>query len=96
MKIAYDVEYLPQRKYQCRDSEEVAAIKVFLAGTQKNMVITYEDAQQAKRRYDCIRSYRKNNKLDDVFECYRADCQVCIVRGKKKGRPAKGKETILC
>ena len=39
MKITYDVTHLPERKYQRQDSEEITALKVFLAGSQRNMVI---------------------------------------------------------
>lgn len=91
MKIAYDVTHLPERKVQRKDSEEIEAIKGFLAGPQKNMIFTYDDARQAKRRYDALRGYRKNHKLDDVFDCYRVDCEICIIKTKKKGRPSSAK-----
>ena len=91
MEIAYDVTHLPQRKIQRKDSAEVGAVKEFLAGPRKNMVFTYDDPQQAKRRYDALRGYRKNHKLEDVFDCYRVEHQVVITKTKKKGRPASAK-----
>ena len=52
MKIAYNVEHLPERKrIGGKESEEVSALKSFLAdGQQKNMVIEYDDAKEAKKR----------------------------------------------
>lgn len=86
MKITYDVTHLPERKYPHQDSEEITALKVFLAGSQKNMVIEYEDPKKCKCRCTALRSYRKNHKLEDVFDCYRVDHKVVITRAKKKGR----------
>ena len=37
MKISYDLAALPERRRGLKESEEVTAIKAFLAGTQKNM-----------------------------------------------------------
>lgn len=91
MKISYDLIHLPERKYQRQDSEEIVALKVFLAGPQRNMVIEYEEPKKAKRRYDALRGYRKNHKLEDVFDCYRVDHQIVITKTKKKGRPASAK-----
>ena len=36
MKISYDLAALPERRRTSKESEEVTAIKAFLAGTQKN------------------------------------------------------------
>ena len=87
MKITYDVTHLPERKCQHQDSEEITALKVFLAGSQRNMVIEYEDSKKCKCRCTALRNYRKNHKLEDVFDCYRVDHKVVIIRAKKKGRP---------
>ena len=89
MKITYNVEYLPERKrVGGKESEEVSALKAFLAdGQQKNMVIKYEDAKEAKKRDDSLRNFRSANKLQGVFDMYRADKSVCIVKVKKA--PAK-------
>lgn len=89
MKIAYNVEHLPERKRGSgKESEEVSALKSFLAdGQQKNMVIEYDDAKEAKKRYDSLRNFRSTNKLQGVFDMYRADRFVCIIKTKKT--PAK-------
>lgn len=89
MKITYNVEHLPERKRSGgKESEEVSALKSFLAdGQQRNMVIEYDDAKEAKKRYDSLRNFRNANKLQGVFDMYRADRLVCIVKAKKA--PAK-------
>ena len=89
MKIAYNVEHLPERKRGNRkESEEVTALKSFLAdGRQRNMVFEYNDAKEAKKRYDSLRNFRNANKLQEVFDMYRADRFVCII--KTKTPPAK-------
>ena len=86
MKISYNVQHLPERKRGCRESEEVLAIKAFLADReQKNMLIEYDNAKDAKRRYDSIRNFRSSNKLQPVFDLYRVDTAICII---KSNRPA--------
>lgn len=89
MKIAYNVEHLPERKrIGGKESEEVSALKSFLAdGQQKNMVIEYDDAKEAKKRYDSLRNFRNTNKLKGVFDMYRTEKAVCIIKIKKQ--PAK-------
>ena len=84
MKITYDVEYLPERKSNGgKKSEEVIAVIAFLAGKRKNMRIEYDDAKQAKTRCDTIRGYRCRNKLQGVFDVYRHDNCVYVLRSKK-------------
>lgn len=89
MKIAYNVEHLPERRRGSRkDSEEASALKAFLAdGRQRNMVFEYDDAKEAKKRYDSLRNFRNANNLQGVFDMYRADQFVCIIKTKKP--PAK-------
>lgn len=89
MKIAYNVEHLPERKrIGGKESEEVSALKSFLAdGQQKNMVIEYDDAKEAKKRYDSLRNFRSTNKLQGVCDMYRTEKTVCIIKVKKP--PAK-------
>ena len=55
MNIRYDVEQLPERKTGGKESEELLALKAFLAGTQRNMVIEYEEEKSAKNRYGTLR-----------------------------------------
>lgn len=88
MKITYDLPTLPQRKGSAgRKSEETLALIAFLAdGQKKNMCIEYEEEKEAKRRYDSLRNYRGTNKLREVFDIYRVEKQVVIVKTKKTAR----------
>ena len=91
MKISYDVQALPERKRALgKRSEEVLALIAFLATPKKNMVIEYSgpDAEkECKKKYDTIRGYRLANKLADVFDVYRADDKIVVIKTKKPGRP---------
>ena len=53
----------------------------------KNMVIEYDDAKEAKKRYGSLRNFRSTNKLQGVFDMYRTEKTVCIIKTKKP--PAK-------
>ena len=88
MKITYDLPTLPQRKGSAgRKSEETLALIAFLAdGQKKNMCIEHEEEKEAKRRYDSLRNYRGTNKLQEVFDIYRVEKQVVIVKTKKTAR----------
>lgn len=86
MKISYDLAALPERRRTSKESEEVTAIKDFLAGKQKNMCFEYDDEKEAKRRYDTVRNFRLQHKLQEVFDLYRNDKCIYILR-IKKGTP---------
>lgn len=90
MKITYDLEHLPERWNGAKESEEVAAIKVFMAGQQKNMCFEYDTPAEAKRRYDTVRNFRLTHKLQEVFDLYCKDQCIYILRTKKKGTPRQG------
>ena len=85
MKITYDLEFLPERRNNVRESEEVTAIKAFLAGMRKNMCFEYDSDKDAKRRLDAVRNFRSQHKLQEVFDLYRIDTP-----GKKKRAAPSG------
>lgn len=86
MKITYNLQVLPQRKNSRKDSEETTALKAFLAdGEKRNMVFEYDTPEEAKKRYGSMRNYRCANKLQDIYEMWRSDTLICIVKTKKKG-----------
>ena len=87
MKISYDLAALPERSRRLKESEEVTAIKGFLAGKQKNMCFEYEDEKTAKRRYDTVRNFRLHKNLKAVFDLYRHGKCIYILRLKKTGTP---------
>lgn len=68
MKITYDLTDLPERRRGSKESEEVTAIKAFMAGTRKNMGFEYEDEKEAKRRYD-IRTSGSRTGLLSAGRC---------------------------
>ena len=78
MKISYDLAALPERRRGLKESEEVTAIKAFLAGTQKNMCFEYDDEKEAKRRYDTVRNFRRQHKLQGKRMVHR--CHKCSPR----------------
>ena len=87
MKITYDLEVLPPRKGPAGGrSEETLALVAFLAGKQKNMKIDYDDPRECKRKYDTLRNYRRVNKLQEVFDLYKVDSSIVIIRTKKPGK----------
>lgn len=88
MKITYDVSYLPAQKGKGgKLSEEVQAVIKFLAnGQQKNMVIEYEDLNDAKNKLGAIRRYQKQNNLEEVIEVYRVEMKIIVVKLKKQSR----------
>lgn len=53
---------------------------------KKNMCIEYDTPKDAKRKYDTLRNYRNSNKLQDVFDIYRIEEKIYIVKTKKPGR----------
>lgn len=84
VKITYNLQVLPQRKNSRKDSEETTALKAFLADSEKkNMVFEYDTPQEAKKRYDSMRNYRNANKLQDIYDMWRSDALICIVKTKK-------------
>ena len=49
------------------------------------MVFEYDTPQEAKKRYDSMRNYRNANKLQDIYDMWRSEALICIVKTKKKG-----------
>lgn len=94
MKISYDLAALPERRRTSKESEEVTAIKAFLAGTQKNMCFEYDSDKEARRRYDSVRNFRLKHQLQEVFDMFRKDNCIYVLRTKKKGNlgPTPGRK----
>lgn len=86
MQVTYNVQIpLKKRVGSGVKSEEVREIESFLtSGNAKNMCFEYEDRQQAKRKMSTVASYRRREKLEKVFDAYRVDERIYIVRVKKK------------
>ena len=84
MKITYDLSVLPERRRGSKESEEVTAIKAFLAGTQKNMCFEYDTSMEAKKKLSTINAARRSKNETDIYDTYRIDKCVYIVRQEKK------------
>lgn len=82
MKITYDLEFLPEHR-RTKDGEDLLALKAFLAGKYENMRIQYEDEALCKRRYDSLRAFRTAHQQQDVFDLYRREDCIYILRQKK-------------
>lgn len=89
MKVTYDIEYLPERNRGGKKSEEVLKIIEFLASQHKNMRIEYDDDKECKRRCDTIRNYRRSNKLQAVFDIFRQEKCLYVVKLRKGGKMAE-------
>lgn len=85
MKVSYNVE-LPERKSfrGAWESDEIIAIKAFISGKWKNMCFNYDTPEEAKKRLAAINAYRRTKGYKEVYEAYRNDNCVYIVRLKKK------------
>lgn len=89
MKVTYDIEYLPKRKQGGKKSEEVLKVIEFLAGQHKNMRFEYDDDKECKRKYDTVRNYRRANKLQTVFDMFRQEKCMYVIKIKKTGKKAE-------
>ena len=82
MEIKYDVQ-LPERKSfrGASKSDEILAIETFLKMKgKKNMCFEYESDAEAKKRLSAIQSYRWRENQKEVYDVYRAEKCVYIVR----------------
>ena len=82
MKITYALEFLPERR-RTKEGEDLLALKAFLAGKYENMCIQYEDEALCKRRYDSLRAFRTAHQQQNVFDLYRRENCVYILRQKR-------------
>ena len=81
LNIRYNVQ-LPERK-EFRGgvkSDETIAIEAFIKGKMKNMCFEYETCDEAKRKIASIRSFRRKHSYRDVYDAYRSENCIYIVR----------------
>ncbi len=81
MNIKYNVA-LPERKVfrGGGKSDEVLAIESFIVGKMKNMCFEYEKAEEAKKKLSCIQAYRRKQEHKNLYDVYRVDNCIYIVR----------------
>ena len=81
MKISYDVALPERHNFKGGAmSPEAAAIEEFLKGTRKNMCFMYDTAEEAKRRLGSIQGYRRKSKHGDLYDIYRHEAGLYVVR----------------
>lgn len=89
MNISYNVK-LPERKvFRGEKSDEIRAIEAFLPGSQKNMCFQYDTPEEAKKRLSCVQSYRRRENHAELYEAYRVDSCVYVVRLKEAGKKGR-------
>lgn len=91
MRTSYDLEYLPKRgpKNGSKEAPEITNIKGFLACGRRNMCFEYDNEQQARNRLKVVQRFRGGNNLQGVFECYRVEKCVYVLRIKKEAKKCK-------
>ncbi len=87
MELRYNVKLPPKNEsFDGRKSDERIAIEAFLISEHKNMCFEYETTEQAKNKF---KSIRRSNKEIGLYDVYRVDKCVYIVRLPKKGDAKK-------
>lgn len=92
MKISYDVRIPEAAKLSRVPCVEVETVLEFLASPHKNLCLEYGDIDEAKKKVGNLRSWKKNNKRDDIG-IYRMGQMVFIER--IKGERQNGKRTEM-
>lgn len=80
MNIKYNVTLPERKRFRPIKSDEVNAIETFLTSKMKNMCFEYEDVIEAKKKMATIRSYRRRSNHTEIFDTYRVDKCIYIVR----------------
>lgn len=85
MNIKYNVK-LPERKTfrGSEKSDEIRAIEAFLPGSQKNMCFEYDTLDEAKKKLSSVQSYRRRENHKELYDVYRDNSSVYVVRLKKE------------
>ena len=85
MQIRYNIKNVPERPERLgQKSDEIMAIETFINTSQKNMVFEYDTEDEAKKRLGTVRYYMKKKELDIMFEYYRVNDCVYIIRKETK------------
>lgn len=92
MNISYDV-MVPERirKGVGVKSDEIIALESFLKQKKtENMRMEYGTPEEAKKKIPTLQSYRRTNNLKEVFDVFRVESNIYVVR-IKKGEKTSGK-----
>lgn len=80
MKIIYNVKVPERKRRYAEKSDEVLAIESFIISKSKNMCFEYETVDEAKKKYNSVRSYRRKSGHQDIYDMFRDDNRIYIVR----------------
>lgn len=80
MKISYNVKVPERKRRYAEKSDEVLAIESFIISKSKNMCFEYETVDEAKRKYNSVRSYRRKAGHQEIYDMFRNENRVYIVR----------------
>ncbi|WP_367941137.1 hypothetical protein [Enterocloster citroniae] len=83
MNVSYNVK-LPDHKASGVKSDETIAIEGFLVGKMRNMCFEYETVDEARRKQGCIYTYRRTKKHQEIYEMFRIENKIYIVRLEQK------------
>lgn len=80
MQVKYNVKLPEPRQRTGQKSDEVIALEGSLAGKMGNMCFEYETLEEAKKKMAHIRSYQKKNRHENIYDYYRVEKCIYIVR----------------
>lgn len=85
MNISYNVR-VPERKTGVygKKSDEVMAFENFIQSAMKNMCISYDTKEEAKKKLACLQAFRRKLADREEYEVFRNENELYVV--KKKGR----------
>lgn len=82
MNINYNVK-VPERDGRRigQKSDEILAMESFLKTKKlKNMQISYDTAEEAKKKLPTLQAYRRKNGLKEAIEVFRIETSIYVVR----------------
>lgn len=82
MNINYNVK-VPERDRRRigQKSDEILAMESFLKSKKlKNMQISYDTAEEAKKKLPTLQTYRRKNDLKEDIEVFRIEANIFVVR----------------
>lgn len=85
MQLHYNVKLPPKKETKHgQKSDERIAIEAFMQSTHKNMCFEYDTSMEAKKKLSTINAARRSKNETDIYDTYRIDKCVYIVRQEKK------------
>lgn len=93
VNLHYNVK-LPPKKANTygKKSDERIAIEAFMQSSHKNMCFEYDTNIEAKKKLSSINATRRQKKETEIYEVYRVDKCVYIVRMEQEKAAVKAKK----